>query len=198
MIKVQQLDVKRISGYDVDESTTTENHQIYLTIKDQNASMQQHTAHTKTRSEVNGGGAKPYRQKGTGRARRGTNRSPLRRGGGVIFGPRFKTVSHKVNKKVKRAAIVSLFKAKADVLQEITYESTRPMTKELREVFNANKRISLIVDNVDEMICLAARNFKNVHMMTIDSLQLQDIACSESVYVTSAVVSNLEGLQNDN
>jgi large subunit ribosomal protein L4 len=198
MIKVQQLDVKRICGVTGAEKSATEGHQVYLAIKDQNASMQQHTAHTKTRSDVSGGGAKPYRQKGTGRARRGTNRTPLRRGGGVVFGPRFKICSHKVNKKVKRAAILSLFKMKANVLQEISYESAQPHTKDLRDIFNVNHKVCLIVNGVDETICLAARNYKNVQMMTLDNLQLQDISCSESVFFTSAVVSILEGSQNDN
>ncbi len=129
------------------------------------------TANTKTRSEVRGTGGKPYRQKGTGRARAGTRQSPIWRGGGIAFGPKPRSFAKKVNFKVKRLALKRAFServAAGDVMvvDQIALDSHK--TKNLLGFLNAmqaNEEVLLVVDQVDRNLALASRNLPDVKVM---------------------------------
>ncbi|MCF7854893.1 MAG: 50S ribosomal protein L4 [Candidatus Pacebacteria bacterium] len=129
------------------------------------------TASTKTRSEVRGGGAKPYRQKGTGRARAGSIRSPLWSGGGVIFGPKPRSYAKKVNKKVRQLALKRAFSERVAegavmVVDEITV--AQPKTKAVRELLQSLKAgtdVLVIPAEVSETLLLASRNMPSVEVM---------------------------------
>lgn len=167
-------------------------HQIHLVIKNQLRSDQAFTAHTKTRGEVTGGGAKPYRQKGTGRARRGTNRTPLRRGGGIVFGPRFRVVTAKSNKKVARKAIRDLFLHKASNMFQIKYTNEQK-TRDFAKHFDVSKKYAIIGTVSDEALFQATRNLPNVYLMTVQSLNLNAISYCDDIVLTQTALTGLEG-----
>ncbi|MCK4774637.1 MAG: 50S ribosomal protein L4, partial [Candidatus Krumholzibacteria bacterium] len=129
------------------------------------ANQRQGTASTKGRSDVRGGGHKPYRQKGTGRARAGTTSSPVFRGGGVVFGPHPRDYSRKLPKKVKRLALVSSLSSRAndgDIVVIKSLEMTEPKTKEfagiLANIDVAGKKMLVVVDRPNEATIKSARN----------------------------------------
>ena len=151
-------------------------HNLYLYVKAYLANQRAGTAHTKTRGEVSGGGKKPFRQKGLGRARQGSIRAPQFRGGGVVHGPRNeRDWSQKLNKKQKRVALKYALNEKAEngkifVVDEIKIESGK--TKDAANYLKAfNQRDYLIVvDEMDEKTFLAFRNIPNVYIITPEEL----------------------------
>ena len=133
------------------------------------ANSRQGTHSTKTRAEVSGGGRKPWRQKGTGNARQGSIRAVQWRKGGIAFGPKPRDYSKKQNKKVRRLALLSALSYKATdneivLLDSIKFETNK--TKEMLKLLNtlelANSKVLLVIDELDENICLASRNLGNV------------------------------------
>jgi len=160
-------------------------HRAYLT-QLQNARI--YTASTKTKSEVRGGGRKPWRQKGTGNARAGSIRSPLWAGGGVIFGPKPRLVSKKINKKEKQLALSSAFSFKSSqisshpekfLLDELNLFDRILKTKTLMEFLsrlgiNLNEKTLLILPsvNISKKIWLASRNLKNLEITTMNCLNV--------------------------
>lgn len=159
-------------------------HQVALA---QMANRRRIVAHTKSRGEVSGGGKKPWRQKGTGRARHGSIRSPLWAGGGVTFGPRKdKTYFKKINKKVRRLALFMVLTAKAKsdlliILDDIKLE--KPKTKLMNEILGKlpckNQSILLAVPNMDKNMILAARNLANVETEQAKDLNALDLLQSK-------------------
>jgi large subunit ribosomal protein L4 len=164
-------------------------HKVYTT---QLKNKKKYTASTKTRSEVRGGGRKPWKQKGTGQARAGSTRSPIWVGGGVSFGPQPYNIFKKVNKKEKRLAILAAIALKnkdSICLPDSSLELKEPKTRCLMELIktlkiNANKRILLIVSKVTGNLKLASKNIPNVTLVTSNSLCLEDLLKSDKIILT--------------
>lgn len=155
------------------------------------------TKSVKTRSTIRGGGAKPWRQKGTGRARAGTNRSPLWTGGSVIHGPHPRDYTQKVNKKVKRLALrmalsSKLSEGKLMVVDKI--DLTQPKTKEFTAVQNKLnlKNPLIVVSKKDRNLDLASRNVPKVHVISEEELHVYEILNHQELILTPEVVANLQ------
>lgn len=157
------------------------------------AGLRSGTASTKTRAEVRGGGRKPWRQKGTGRARVGSNRSPLWRGGGVIFGPTPRDYSKHVNKQVRKLALKRSWASRLDENAVIVVDSltlTNPKTKELLEVLTAiggGQHALIISDNSDQgNLVLAARNLPDVKVVPASKVNVYDLLLYKKIVFTKA------------
>ena len=164
----------------------------------QRASIRQGTHDTKGRSEVRGGGRKPWRQKGTGRARQGSIRAPQWRGGGTVFGPTPRKYGFKLNKKVARLALRSALSCKvADnefvVLDKISFAA--PKTKDMIKVLenlNVKGKTLLVMDEIDENVRLSARNIPGVMVLDSHGINVYDILNSNNMIVTVAAVKVIE------
>ena len=169
-------------------------------INSQRAAMRQGTADTKTRTEVSGGGKKPYRQKGTGRARQGSTRSPQWRGGGVVFGPTPRKYNLKVNKKVVKAAtrmILSDRLASGNFIAVDKIELADNKTKSFVNVLdalnaNVNKKIIVATLEEDFNLVLAARNIPNVYLQTKSHLSVYDLLNADMFIITEDAIAKYE------
>lgn len=172
---------------------------IYYAINNELASKRVGTACTKDRSEVHGSNAKPYKQKGTGRARRGDKKSPLTRGGGVIFGPKPRDFSFTLPKKVKRLAMKSILSMKAQndtltVVEDFTVESGK--TKDLVSIlknFPVDGRTVIVLKDDDAKIKQAGRNLPTVSFLSYNRLRAHDLFYGRRVIVLESAVKNLSG-----
>jgi large subunit ribosomal protein L4 len=167
-------------------------HRVYLT---QLKNSRKYLASTKTRSEVRGGGRKPWRQKGTGRARAGSTRSPLFVGGGVIFGPRPRLVNKKINKKERRLAILSALYLKKqqfvfvneNIFNNFNNAKTKDISKLITELgLTLNSKILFILTKSNKLFWLATRNLKNIEVTTASCLNIEQLLKSNHI-----VLSNL-------
>jgi len=156
-------------------------HRAYLT---QLKNSRKYTASTKTRSEVRGGGRKPWKQKGTGNARAGSTRSPLFVGGGVIFGPRPRIVSKKINKKERRLAILSALYLKkkqfVSVTEEVFNQFNVVKTKKIYDFLktlnlNLDSKILFILSKPNKFFWLSTRNLKNIEVTTASCLNIEQL-----------------------
>lgn len=171
---------------------------LYEVVKAQRAAMRQGTHKTKGRSEVRGGGRKPWRQKGTGRARQGSIRSPQWVGGGVVFGPTPRDYSLKVNRKVRRLALRSVLSSKVIdknlyVLDALSMET--PKTKEFVKVLNnlsLSGKVMIVLDQADEAVQLAARNIPGVTVRTVDQASVYEMLNHKAVLTTKDAVKKYE------
>jgi len=170
-------------------------HEAVLMIR---ASLRQGTHKAKTRSEVSGGGRKPYAQKGTGRARQGSIRAPQWRGGGTVFGPIPRTYSYKLNKKVRRLALKS---ALSQVVRENsivvvdTLNFEKPKTKDMIQVLknlNADKKVLIVLAEENQNVMLSARNIPGVLTVTTNSLNVVDLLNANKVVITQDAVRKIE------
>lgn len=167
--------------------------------------QRQGTSSTKTRSEVRGGGRKPWKQKGTGRARAGSNRSPLWRGGGVIFGPKPKQVVLKLNKKERRLAVQTLMYNKffnTLIIQDLESEFDTPKTKNFLKIcqvckIDLNQKILVIVSTKTNALKLATQNIKNVKLIDVSNLNSFDLIKSKQILITSLAVNKLQEIFSD-
>lgn len=156
----------------------------------------------KTRAEVRGGGAKPWKQKGTGRARAGTIRSPLWRSGGVIFAAKPRSFKQKVNKKMYKGALRSIFSEliRQDRLLIVeSFQVDGPKTKDLLAKFNSLKidaNVLIVSDSIDENLYFAARNLPHVDVRDVVTTATDPVALvrAEKVIVTEAAIKEIEGL----
>lgn len=155
------------------------------------------TACTKTRGEVSGGGKKPWRQKGTGRARAGSIRSPLWRGGGTVFGPKPRDYSYTIPKKVRKIAVSMALsdKYQNDKLYIIRdFGLTRIKTKDFVKIlnnFNVEKTL-ILVDEMDPNVTLSARNIPNVKVLHTDGLNTYDIIKYEHLIIKESAINKIE------
>lgn len=171
---------------------------IYHAIRNEATNRRVGTACTKTRAEVNYSNTKPYKQKGTGNARRGDKKSPITVGGGTIFGPKPRDYSYSLPKKVKRLAMKSLLTLGVEelrlvVVQDFTAENgkTKEVVKVL-EAFNATKeRTVLIMKNDDPMLRRACRNIPNLHVLAYDKLSAKELLYGKKIIVLETAATNL-------
>ena len=161
------------------------------------AGTRQGTSKQKTRSEVRGGGKKPYRQKGTGRARAGTIRSPLWRGGGVTFAATPRDYSKKINKKTYRAAIRSIFSELLRQGRLVAIEQPvleKPKTKEIANFLKefSLSKVLIITDELDVNLYLSARNIPNVDIITVREINPVNLLKAQKVAVTADAFKKIE------
>lgn len=173
-------------------------HVLFEAINLQRASMRQGTHAVKNRSAVSGGGRKPWKQKGTGRARQGTIRAPQWRGGGIVFGPTPRSYSYKMPKKMRRLALRSALSAKVQenaftVLDSLTFDA--PKTKEFKNMtttLELPKKVLFIVEAEDVNVALSARNIPGVTVITTTGLNVLDIVHANQVVMTKGAVEKVE------
>ncbi|MBT2644510.1 50S ribosomal protein L4 [Bacillus sp. ISL-41] len=173
-------------------------HVMFEAVVMQRASLRQGTHKTKIRSEVAGGGRKPWKQKGTGRARQGSIRSPQWRGGGTVFGPVPRSYSYKLPKKVRRLAIKSALSSKVQsenilVLESLAFEA--PKTKEFKTVLSGlsvNTKALIVTAGLEENVALSARNIPGVTVVTADGINVLDVLNHDKLIMTKAAVEKVE------
>ncbi|MEI8172014.1 MAG: 50S ribosomal protein L4 [Deltaproteobacteria bacterium] len=190
--KVSEIELSdAVFGAEVNETA------IYEVVKMQMASKRRGTASTKVRHEVRGGGKKPWRQKGTGRARAGTNRSPLWRGGGIIFGPHPRDYSYTVPKKVRKLALVSALSMKVKeekvlVLRDFPMDEVK--TKKFKEVVDRFgwKKVLLVVDRANPVLEKSSRNLRGVKMMRSEGINVYDLLNHDHVVILEPSVRMIE------
>jgi large subunit ribosomal protein L4 len=163
------------------------------------ANQRQGTASTKERSDVKGGGSKPYRQKGTGRARAGTTRSPIFRGGGVVFGPHPRNYRINLPKKVKRIALRSALSARAaegnvSVISELDFSEpkTREFAAILKNMDRGNEKVLFVLAEPSEAIVKSARNIPRVKVVQGRMLATYDVVWADKVVITENAVKKIE------
>lgn len=175
-------------------------HVVHRSLRLQMANNRQGTASTKTRSEVRGGGRKPWRQKGTGRARAGSIRSPLWRGGGVIFGPKPRDYSHKMNRKEKRLALSTAFQSRSEdlvVIEEIVEQFAKPKTKDLvaaitRWGVEPEAKILLVLPEKQENVYLSGRNIAKMKITLANNLNIYDILEADKIIATASAIAKIQ------
>lgn len=168
-------------------------------------SQRQGTVSTKTRSEVRGGGRKPWRQKGTGRARAGSNRSPLWKGGGVIFGPKPKKVFLNLNKKERRLALQTLLYNKKDnilIIENLENEITESKTKNFLKVcdncsINLEQKILVVVSKKTLPLKLSTQNIKNVELILASNLNTFCLLKAKQIILTPLAVNDIKEIYCD-
>ena len=191
VLDVYNINKEKVSQVEVDPSifdSDVKEHLFYEIVKAQLASRRSGTACTKTRGDVSGGGRKPWKQKGTGRARAGSSRSPVWRGGGIAFGPKPRDYSYAVPKKVKRLALCSALtkKCKEDKLMILDkFDLSEIQTKAFASIMDrlGHQRV-LIIDDDNRNLSLSARNVPNVKVLSPQGLNLYDILRHEGLYIT--------------
>ena len=171
---------------------------VYDVVKMQLAARRSGTASTKTRHDVRGGGKKPWRQKGTGRARSGTTRSPIWRGGGIVFGPHPRDYSYSIPKKVRKKAVISALsmKFKQDkmlILKDFPMEkiSTREF-KSVVDLFGFKKTL-FVVDSENLVLLKSSRNLRNVKMIRSEGINVYDILNHEHLVLLEPSIKKIEG-----
>ena len=188
--------------------TVLENSGNYLLHKDivrHSSSLTQGTTSTKTRSEVRGGGRKPWRQKGTGRARAGSNRSPLWKGGGVIFGPKPKKISLKLNKKERRLALQTLLYNKKNnivLIEDLENGITEPKTKNFVKIcqdcqVNLDQKILVIVSKKTVPLKLSTQNLKNVELILASNINTLSFLKAKQIVLTPLAMNDIKEIYCD-
>lgn len=161
------------------------------------ANERQGTKSTLTRTEVRGGGRKPWRQKGTGHARQGSTRAPQWKGGGVVFAPTPRDYSFKLNKKEKRAALKSVLTSRVQdnkliVLDELKFDAIK--TKDFKKVMDNLKveKAMVVIDGQDENVILSARNLPTVNTAVAENINVYDILKGDTLVLTKDAVAKIE------
>lgn len=201
-----KLDVLNVSGEKIGDidlnpgifGIEVNEYVLHDVVKNYLANQRQGTQSAKTRSEVRGGGKKPFRQKGTGRARQGTTRAPHYVGGGVAFAPKPRDYSYKLPKRIKRLALFSALSAKVAageiiVLDELTMEAakTKDMIKILSNI-NADKKSLIVLPQVDENVIRSANNIPGVLTTFVGQLNVYDILNHNNFVITKQALENIE------
>lgn len=202
---MNKLSVLNIKGEKVGDITLNENvwgiepndAVLYdaLTLARNNA--RQGTADTKTRSEVSGGGRKPWKQKGTGRARQGSTRAPHWIKGGIVFGPHPRSFAKKMNRKERRLALKSALSYKVIESEMIVVDNfdveakTKSAIAALKNL-NANKKVLLVVDELNDNVVLATRNIKEVVLLEASEINTYDVVAADNMIITEKAVKAIE------
>ncbi len=191
--KVAQVELNdAVFGAEINEAV------VYDVVKMQLAARRSGTSSTKTRSDVNGGGKKPWRQKGTGRARVGTTRSPIWRSGGIVFGPHPRDYYYTVPKKVRKKALISVLsmKLKEDkmiILKDFPMEKiSTKVFKNVVDLFGFKKAL-FILDDSNEVLLKSSRNIRNVKMIRSEGINVYDVLNCEHLVLLEPSVKKIEG-----
>ena len=199
-VSVYNIEGKEVGNMDLSDAifgVEVNEHLVHMAVVNQLANSRQGTQKAKTRSEVRGGGRKPWRQKGTGHARQGSTRSPQWTGGGVVFAPTPRDYSFKLNKKEKRAALKSVLTSKVEekkfiVIDEINFNEIK--TKNFQNVLN-NLEVSkalVVLEDGNRNAEVSARNIANVKVAKTNTINVFDILKYNTVITTKAAVANIE------
>jgi large subunit ribosomal protein L4 len=180
-------------------------HIVHRALIRQTNNARQGTACAKTRAEVRGGGRKPWKQKGTGRARAGSIRSPLWRGGGVIFGPKPKDYNMKMNRKERRLALRTAVMSRIEdtiVVQDFATNLAQPKTKEFVQAMTrwgveADSKVLIIVAQVEDNTLLSIRNIGNVKMISASGLNVFDLLNADQIVATAEAIAKIQEVYND-
>ena len=171
----------------------------------QQAHTRQGTASTLTRSEVRGGGRKPYKQKGTGRARQGSIRTPLRPGGGIIFGPKPRSYSLGMNRKERRLALRTAFMSRMSdlkVVKEFGKTLEKPSTKEISQLlsrlgFESNSKVLIVLTQPSEIVRKSIGNLQKVKLISADQLNVYDLLNANSIVVSETALTTIKEVYGD-
>ena len=199
-VSVYNMEGKEVGAIELSDAVfgvEVNEHLVHMAVVQQLANNRQGTQKAKTRSEVSGGGRKPWRQKGTGHARQGSTRSPQWTGGGVVFAPVPRDYSFKINKKEKRAALKSVLTSrvldnKLIVVDELKFDEIK--TKKFQAVMDnlkVKKALVVIADN-DEKITMSARNIPTVKTALVNSINVYDILKGDTLVLTKDAVAKIE------
>lgn len=178
---------------------------IYHAIRNEAANRRVGTACTKTRAEVNYSNTKPYKQKGTGNARRGDKKSPIAVGGGTIFGPKPRDYSYSLPKKVKRLALKSLLslgveEGRLQIVEDFTSDNGK--TKDIAQIMKAfntqDQRTVIIMKDDDAMLRRAARNIPYLHVLAYDKLSAKELLYGRKILVLESAAKNLNDFYGEN
>ena len=191
--KVSEIKVnKEIWGIEPNDAV------LYDALRLARNNYRQGTADTKTRSEVSGGGRKPWRQKGTGRARQGSTRAPHWIKGGIVFGPHPRSYAIKMNRKERRLALKSALAYKAlesnlIVVDALNVETTK--TKDMKAILNSlnvTKKVLIVVDELTDNLILSSRNLSNVLLLSVDEINTYDVVYADTMVITEKALQQLE------
>jgi len=199
-VSVYNMEGKEVGKMDLSDAVfgvEINEHLVHMAVVQQLANNRQGTQKAKTRSEVSGGGRKPWRQKGTGHARQGSTRAPQWTGGGMVFAPTPRDYSFKMNKKEKRAALKSALTSKVQdskliVLDELTLDEIK--SKKIVELVNnlhAEKALIVLKEN-DDKVMLSARNIPNVETALTNTINVYDVMKAGTVVLTKDAVKMIE------
>lgn len=205
---VKDWEGKEVGSASLDLKVASEasaSHIVHRALVRQMANARQGTVSTKTRAEVRGGGRKPWRQKGTGRARAGSNRSPLWRGGGVIFGPKPRDYSQKMNRKERRLALRTALQSRVEdliVVQDFADKLSRPKTKELVNAMKSwgiepESKVLLILGERDDNIYLSARNVEKLRLISASNLNVFDLLAADQIVATTSALEKIQEVYGD-
>lgn len=200
-ISVKNLNGEKVKDLTLNDSVwniETNDDCLKKSIKLQQAATRQGTAKVKTRSEVSGGGRKPWKQKGTGRARAGSSRSPLWRGGGIVFGPTPRDYTFKINKKERtialKSALTELAKEKAlvvvDKIELASLKTTE--VKKLIKSLNIAGNILFVTNGDNENLFMACRNLGYTQVLMVDEINVLDLVYADYVVIEEEAVKTLE------
>ena len=199
-VSVYNIEGKEVGTIDLNDAVfgvEVNEHLVHMAVVSQLANKRQGTQKAKTRSEVSGGGRKPWRQKGTGHARQGSTRAPQWKGGGVVFAPVPRDYSFKLNKKEKRAALKSALTSRVQdskliVVDELKFDEIK--TKKFKAVMDnlkVNKALVVISDN-DEKVVMSARNLPTIMTTQVDTISVYDILKGDTLVLTRDAVAKIE------
>ena len=199
-VAVYNMEGKEVGSLELNDAVfgvEVNEHLVHMAVLQQLANNRQGTQKAKTRSEVSGGGRKPWRQKGTGHARQGSTRAPQWTGGGVVFAPTPRDYSIRLNKKEKRAALKSALTSRVNdnkfvVVDELKFEEIK--TKNFKNVMNnlnVSKALVVLAEN-DQNVVLSARNIPEVRTSLVNTLSVYDILKYNTVVATKAAVASIE------
>ena len=199
-VSVYNMEGKEVGTLELNDAVfgvEVNEHLVHLAVVAQLANKRQGTQKAKTRSEVSGGGRKPWRQKGTGHARQGSTRSPQWKGGGVVFAPVPRDYTIRLNKKEKRAALKSALTSRVQdnkfiVVDEFKFDEIK--TKKFQNVMDnlkVNKALVVLADN-DQNAVLSARNIADVKTTQVNTMNVYDILKYSTVVATKAAVATIE------
>jgi large subunit ribosomal protein L4 len=178
---------------------------LHRAVLRQQAHARQGTASTLTRAEVAGGGRKPYKQKGTGRARQGSIRTPLRPGGGIVFGPKPRTYALAMNRKERRLALRTALMSRTDaitVVRDFGKGIDKPKTREIvaglqRLGINADTKVLLILDETSEVIRLSVNNLETVRLIKADQLNVFDLLNANHLVLSEEALAKIQEVYGD-
>lgn len=199
-VAVYNIEGKKVGTLELNDAVfgvKINNHLVHMAVVSQLANKRQGTQSAKTRAEVRGGGRKPWRQKGTGHARQGSTRSPQWRGGGVVFAPKPRDYSVKMNRKEKVLALKSALTSRVNeekiiVLDQLSFDEIK--TKKMNDVLNnlKLKRALIVLDKKDANVILSARNLPKVRTVLSNSINVYDILKYDTLVLTKDAVAQLE------